>query len=218
MRAVFVRHSQSTGNAGIPSPDLAAIDLTELGHDQARDIAVAWLEPPTLIIVSPYLRTQQTAAPTIARFSSAPVEVWPVEEFTYLQPQRWNGTRSVDRLPYLERYWHVADPEYCDGEGSESFGSLLRRANAALERLAALPADALAYVFSHGQFIQAVRATVVEPDLDDRGKMLRFWRSGEPPEIANGQRVHFSRRSGIWHQVEPESELACGSANREPQR
>ena len=38
---------------------------------------------------------QQTAAPTIARFPGVPVEVWPIEEFTYLQPARWNGTLSL---------------------------------------------------------------------------------------------------------------------------
>lgn len=31
MRAIFVRHGQSTGNAGIPCDDLGSIPLTELG-------------------------------------------------------------------------------------------------------------------------------------------------------------------------------------------
>ena len=75
-----------------------------------------------------------------------PVAVWPIEEFTYLQPSRWNGTRSADRMPYLERYWHAADPDYCDGGGAESFATLPRRAEATLTRLAALPEGAPAYV------------------------------------------------------------------------
>jgi hypothetical protein len=37
-------------------------------------------------VTSPHLRTQQTTAPTIERFPDVPVEVWPIEEFTYLQP------------------------------------------------------------------------------------------------------------------------------------
>src|SRR3546814_8717712 len=87
-----------------------------------------------------YTRTRQTAAPTIARFPGVPVEVWPIEEFTYLQPARWNGTRRAERMPHLERYWREADPDYCDGEGAESFSTLLRRCEAALTRLAAMPA------------------------------------------------------------------------------
>ena len=61
------------------------------------------------------------------RFPDVPVEVWPIEEFTYLQPTLWNGTRSAERMPYLEHYWHEADPDYCDGDGAASFAALLRR-------------------------------------------------------------------------------------------
>lgn len=157
MRVIFIRHGESTGNAGVPCHDLGAIELTELGGEQAREVAASWIEAPALIVTSPYTRTQQTAAPTIARFPGVPVEVWPIEEFTYLQPARWNGTRSAERMPHLERYWSAADPDYCDGEGAESFATLLRRCEAALARLAAMPPASLVYVFGHGQFIQAAR-------------------------------------------------------------
>jgi broad specificity phosphatase PhoE len=145
MRVIFIRHGQSTGNVSIPRNDLSSIALTELGWQQARQIAADWREAPTLLITSPYLCTQQTAAPTQERFPDVPVEVWPVEEFTYLQPVRWNGTRSAERMPYLERYWHAADPAYLDGVGAESFSMLLRRVEATLNRLAALPATSLVY-------------------------------------------------------------------------
>lgn len=198
MRAIFIRHGQSTGNAGMPCHDLATIELTEKGWSQARRVADEWTEAPSLIVTSPFLRTQQTAAPTIERFPDVPVEVWPIEEFTYLQPSRWNGTLAADRAPHLERYWGEADPAYCDGDGAESFGTLLRRAETALARLAALPSPGPVYVFSHGQFIQAVRAVVTEPELDDRGKMLRFWRKGEPPEIRNAESVAIALANGGW--------------------
>ena len=198
MRAVFVRHGQSTGNVGVPCDDLASIPLTDLGHEQAWAVADAWDRAPDLIVTSPYLRTQQTAALTIARFPGAPVEVWPIQEFTYLQPGRWNGSSGSERRPQLVRYWSEADPAYCDGEGAESFATLLRRAEAALERLAALPSPPLAYVFSHGQFIQAVRAVVTQAHLDDAGKMRGFWREGEPPAVANAERVAFFLEDGRW--------------------
>jgi len=210
VRAIFIRHGQSTGNAGIPCTDLASIALTELGWEQARAIAAGWVEAPTLIVTSPYLRTQQTARPTIDRFPDVPVETWPIEEFTYLQPARWNGTSSAERMPHLERYWGEADPGYCDGEGAESFATLLGRADAALARLAALPGDALAYVFSHGQFIQAVRAIVVDTGLDERGKMLRFWRKGEPPAISNAERLPLHWSGVEWRPLadpDPVAEL-----------
>lgn len=198
MKAIFVRHGQSTGNAGIPAYDLSLLELTELGWIQAREVAANWTEIPTLIITSPYLRTQQTAAPTIERFPDVPVEVWPIQEFTYLQPSRWNGTRSAERMPHIERYWATADPDFRDGEDAESFSMLLSRATAALDRLAAMPEDALVYVFSHGQFIQTVRSLVVDTHLTDREKMQRFWRKGEPPAIANTQQVPLRHRVEGW--------------------
>lgn len=194
MRAIFIRHGQSTGNAGMPCHDLALLELTELGWQQARKVAGGWTETPSLVVTSPYLRAQQTAAPTIARFPDVPLEVWPIQEFTYLQPSRWHGTLSAERMPHIERYWAAADPDYCDGEGAESFSTLLCRAQTALNRLASHPASSLAYVFSHGQFIQAVRSLIVDAELSGWEKMRKFWGKGSPA-IANGERVEVQHRA-----------------------
>jgi hypothetical protein len=35
------------------------------------------------------------------------VETWPIEEFTYLKPSRWNGTLSVERRARIEEYWRA---------------------------------------------------------------------------------------------------------------
>ena len=200
MRAFFIRHGQSTGNAGIPAHNLALLELTELGWRQSREVAASWTEIPSLTVTSPYLRTQQTAATTIARFRDVPVEVWPIQEFTYLEPGRWNGTRSSERMPAIERYWAEADPDYCDGKGAESFSTLLGRAQTALDRLAAMPVNALVYVFSHGQFIQAVRSLVVDSELTDREKMRKFRGKGSPA-IANAELVELSLQAGIWRHL-----------------
>ncbi len=196
MRTVFVRHGQSTGNAGVPCNDLSKVELTDLGAEQARVIAAWWPEKPDLIVTSPYLRAQQTAHPTMIRYPNVPVEVWPVQEFTYLQPSRWNGTLSTERLPYIERYWEDADPSYCDGPGAESFNDLLERARATSERLGKLPQDALVYVFSHGQFIQAVRALWTQRELSDTQIMRAFWRKGQRDQIRNAELVRFVQVDG----------------------
>src|SRR3546814_10874663 len=67
MRAIFIRHGQSTGNAGVPCDDLGAIELTELGQEQAREVAASWTQAPALIVTSPYTRTRQQDAQTSAR-------------------------------------------------------------------------------------------------------------------------------------------------------
>jgi broad specificity phosphatase PhoE len=207
MRAVFIRHGHSTANAGVPSDDLALIELTELGRGQAADLAAAWTERPSLIVTSAYVRTRQTAEPTIRRFPDVPVEIWPIHEFTYLESSRWNGTLKADRLPHMVRYWEQADPGYCDGAGAESFAMLLRRAEVALKHLQELPECALVYVFSHGQFIQAVRSLVTESELSDREKMRRFWTKGEPPVIDNTQLVWLEISAARWCHREPAKSL-----------
>lgn len=198
MRAIFIRHGESMANAGLASLDVASIKLTERGEGQAGRIAREWPETPSHIVTSPFLRTQQTAAPTIARFPGVPVETWDVAEFTYLQPARWNGTTGADRRPHVERFWAACDPAYCDGEGAESFGDFLRRVEACLTRLAALPPTSLVYVFGHGQFIQAARAVATNPDLDDIAHMRAFWRNGSPVIVANAERIGFSWDNNRW--------------------
>jgi len=67
----------------------------------------------------------------------------------------------------------------------------------AASALAALPSRSLVCVFSHGQFIESVRAGVTKTELDDRGEMLR-WCKGEPPAIGNTEMVEFGRSNYCW--------------------
>ena len=202
MRAVFIRHGQSTGNAGIPCHDLALIELTELGRLQAREVATNWTERPSLIVTSPYVRARQTAEPTIERFSDIPVEVWPIQEFTYLQPSRWNGTLTKDRKPHIDRYWGTADPQYADGKGAESFSVLLHRAEAALKRLQAMPDDAVVYLFSHGQFIQALNLLVRYEGMTEGEIMRIFPNYDREHPIGNGDLLMLKREQEGGFEVE----------------
>ena len=199
MRAIFVRHGESTGNAGSPCHDLAKLELTEKGREQARQIADEWAEAPALIVVSPYLRTHQTAQPTRDRFPAVPVQQWPIEEFTYLEPSRWNGTARSERLPYIEDYWKNADPMYCDGPGAESFVSLLGRAEIALGRLRSLHDQAATVaLFSHGQFMQAVRMSVLYPGASNQDKMRSFWLDSGLPAFHNAERFNLELLANGW--------------------
>jgi broad specificity phosphatase PhoE len=151
----FIRHAQSESNAGLPTSDPAAIALTPRGYEQAACITAAFRERPTLIVTSPYIRTQQTAQPTIRAFPDAPQAEWPVHEFTYLSLDHRRGTTPKQREPLLHAFWERCDPAYCDGAGAESFGDLIRRAQATLDQIARFDAGFLA-IFSHGLFARAV--------------------------------------------------------------
>ena len=198
MRVIFIRHGESTGNAGEPSFDLSKLALTPVGHEQASQTAAAWKEVPTLIALSPYLRTHLTAQPTIDRFPQVPVEILPIEEFTYLEPSRWNGTSRTERLPHIEAYWQTADPAYRDGPGAESFDILLGRVELTLTSLQKLPTDALVYAFSHGQFMQAVRVSLLHPDWTSRQRMAHFWPFNAKYPILNVDRLEARYTNGRW--------------------
>ena len=125
MRAIFIRHAESTGNLDIPANDLSQIGLTERGHTQAVALAETWTDHPELIALSPYLRTRLTAEPTMHRFPGVPVEVLPMQEFTYfrawaagVEPRAANASRTSTLTGRL------AEPDYCDGPGAESFSDL----------------------------------------------------------------------------------------------
>ncbi|WP_093385421.1 histidine phosphatase family protein [Variovorax sp. OV329] len=204
MNVVFVRHGESTGNAGLPTNDLSSIELTEQGVAQARSIALGWSESPDVIATSPYLRTKQTAAPSASRFPNAAVHVLPMEEFTYLEPSRWNGTSRSSRLPHIEAFWSTADPMYCDGPGAESFSTLLLRVQTTLGRLNVLPQESLVYAFSHGQFMQAMRLRLMHPTWSSKQLMEHFWTFDKDNPIPNCGLIYTTRSAKrIWKLLEP---------------
>ncbi len=110
---------------------MASIALTTRGEGQAGQLAREWVEVPSLIVTSPFQRTRQTAAPTIVRFPGVPVETWDIAEFTYPQPERWNGMAATACQP-MSNAIGGGRPHYCDGRGAESFAGFLRRVEATL--------------------------------------------------------------------------------------
>ena len=63
-----------------------------------------------------------------------------------------------------------------------------------------MPEDALVYVFSHGQFIQAVRSLVIDSELSEQEKMRKFWEKGSPA-IANAELVELSVEGSVWRHL-----------------
>lgn len=159
MKVFCCRHGQSVANAGAATLDPLSIELTELGRQQAEDLAQQWTEAPSLIVVSPAERARATALPTMRRFPSVRVEEWPIQEFTYLAPARCAGTTAEQRRVWVEDYWGEADPGRCDGEGAESFSEFIARVDTTVARLARFAGepDCTVFLFGHGQFINAMR-------------------------------------------------------------
>jgi hypothetical protein len=199
MRAIFIRHGENTGNAGVPCHDL--------GDDRADGAAAT----------NRRARSRRAGRKRPRSSSPRPIPApgrRPRRRSRAFPACRWKCGRSKSS-PICNRRAGTARaaPSGCrtsnaigarpilitaTGKGRRASATLLRRCEAALARLAAMPAGSLAYVFGHGQFIQAARAIVADAHLDDRAKMRAFWRKGEPPAIGNAQRVGFHWQGDRW--------------------
>ena len=170
----LIRHGESESNAGLPTSDTAKIVLTPRGHAQAECVAAAFMRPPALIVMSPYLRAAQSARPTIERFPLARREEWPVHEFTYLSLASRHNTTLDQRRPQIDAYWERCDPHYLDGDGAESFAALMVRARQILERIKGLD-DGFVAIFSHGLFIRTLLwAHLAGPPEIDATSLRRY--------------------------------------------
>ena len=151
----LIRHAESIGNAGLVTSRPDTIPLTGKGIEQALYLADSFTQAPALIVTSPYIRTQQSAKPTIRRFPTARQEQWEVQEFTYLSPARYRDTTAADRRPFVDAYWSRCDPHHIDGEGAESFADFIRRVQQAIDGLWSCQSEFVA-VFGHGLFLRAM--------------------------------------------------------------
>lgn len=171
--ATFIRHGQSEANAGLPTLYPGSAPLTELGRRQAQAAAQLFASAPDVVVVSPYPRTVQTAEPLLERHPACPVETWPVQEFTYLDPAKYVGTTAQERSADVAAYWKRLDPAYRDAEGAETFLDFLARVDACLDDLAARSGRVV--LFGHGQFMRGVLLRLLMGFLDDPAEvMLRF--------------------------------------------
>jgi broad specificity phosphatase PhoE len=182
----LVRHGQSASNAGLPAVGHGEVPLTALGQEQAREVARRVDRQPDRLIVSPFLRAQETAAPIRERWPRTPCEVWPIQELTYLSPARCKGTTADVRRPWIEAYWRGCDPDYIDGPDAESFRGFMARLADFDSRLSALDGD-FAIAVGHGQFFRAYlwgrdRGFAVTPEW------MRDYRAAETSQpMANGE-------------------------------
>lgn len=173
---LLIRHGESESNAGLPTMYPQSVELTDLGFQQAKYIAY-YLEvqvSPNLIVTSPFQRTKQTAALAKSRLPNIPLEIWPVQEFTYLSSKEFPDPTDVqDRKPLVDLYWGLCDPTFVDGPGSESFAQFIERVRGVIKHLKESSYETIA-IFSHEQFIRAAlwltQGDMVTPDEETMRK------------------------------------------------
>jgi 2,3-bisphosphoglycerate-dependent phosphoglycerate mutase len=195
----LIRHGESEANAGLPTFESATIKLTDKGHQEAKQVADSFTRQPSLIVTSPYIRTKQTAQPTIERFPSAPESEWLVQEFDYLSVERRSNTTLEQRRPMAKAYWEKYDPFYVDGEGAESFAAVISRGQDLQNKILHLDEEFVA-VFTHrlfmGIFLWSLLTNPIEISSESIRQARAFLDSVPTP---NGAIVKLQiQNSDIW--------------------
>ena len=76
--------------------------------------------------------------------------------------------------------------------------SWLDRVSSTLARFEALPSDALVYALSHGQFMQAVRQSLLHPSWTAQQKMAHFRAFNTQHPVLNADQLEVSFEADRW--------------------
>jgi len=168
----FIRHAESLSNAGFPTDTPHAIGLSEKGLAQAEALGVQWQTVPDLIVVSRYARTGFTVEPLRRSMPQVPVLTLPLHELTFLAPARYVGTTENLRREPARQYWERCDPDYCDGEGAESFRAFCARIDESLAMLRQRAEQGI-LVVCHGYVIKAILWRQMNPEAEVTADYMR---------------------------------------------
>ena len=152
----IIRHAESLANKGEKTEKHDTIPLSELGRIQARNLLEKLDVVPDLIITSSFTRTQETAAPYIERHKGVPIEVWEVEEFTYLDTTKYSNTTPEERAPAVKEFWGKQDITFKDAEHTESYLDFTKRVINFVQRVTVREEERIV-IFSHGMFILTLK-------------------------------------------------------------
>ena len=176
MAIFLVRHAESEANINGKTLSHASIALSEHGHKQAQDLC-SKLPRIDHVIVSQYLRTQQTAAPILEKYNLTFEVDEHLHEFSYLSERKCANTNLNDRKAWVNAYWDKMDCQHRDADDAESFEDLYLRVQTFQEKLKILAthyAEKNLAVFSHGQFLQLLIMQIQQPRPLTKELMQQF--------------------------------------------
>ncbi len=148
---LFVRHGESVANAGGVTMAHADIPLSARGRAQALALAGRLEVEPAEILVSSYLRAQETARPFCDRHGLEGRTHALVHEFSSLDPALLEGMTGEQRRPLADAYWRAAQPGARHGPAAETFEEFDARVAAFIAQMPALGDRTV--VFGHGIWI-----------------------------------------------------------------
>jgi len=168
----FVRHGQSTANAGgvtMPHPE---IPLSDLGRRQAKAVAELLAIEPALVLSSTYVRAIETARPFSEKTGCSTTLHPLMHEFSALDVELIEGMVTAQRRPMADAFWDRADPDFRHGPGSETFREFSGRVAGFAGELPHLPQDTV--LFGHGIWFALLCWKLWGFNADDATVMKEF--------------------------------------------
>lgn len=147
----FVRHGESTANAGGITMAQAKIPLSELGKQQVMALAPLLPVQPALILTSGYLRTQQTSKPYCGRVGMTATANPLLNEFSAIDAALIAGMDGAQRKPFMDDYWREPSMTKRMGNDADTFAEFAQRVTAFAQGMDDLPDGTV--IFGHGIWI-----------------------------------------------------------------
>jgi alpha-ribazole phosphatase len=188
---IFVRHGQSHSNVGGVTMEHHAIPLTDVGRNQAELLSLMLPELPADVLVSPFLRAQDTAAPYCTRYSVKRRTLDVLREFETIDPELLKGMSGDERRPIVDAYWAESLPDKRMGERAETFREFVDR----VTRFKALELPVLndcTVVVGHGMWTAMLIWQLLGFSADDSYAMKAFRRFQLGFPMPNGAVYHLT--------------------------
>lgn len=150
----IVRHGESEANQGGKTQPDKQIPLTELGIQQAQNVAdrlSAHLPHVGAVYTSEMLRTQQTGRFFCQQHAITPKILPCLNEFSIFDHNDILGLTGEQRRPLTQAYWQRANPDERCGELADTFTEFNQRIDDFLKKCQAFPDNSVC--FGHGIWI-----------------------------------------------------------------
>ncbi|NOT65661.1 MAG: histidine phosphatase family protein [Methylotenera sp.] len=180
----FIRHGESTANAGGITMEHSTIPLSDKGLQQAQAIANTLKVEPTLVLASEFIRTHQTAQPFCTKHQMAlQVQPW-LNEFSAISHELITGMTGTQRRPIADAYWAEADVNQRMGKLADTFLEFNQRVSQFMAEMAHLPNQTV--IFGHGIWLGLLIWRLLGFDYQDSNSMKAFRRFQNSLPMHNG--------------------------------
>ena len=195
LRVWLIRHGESELNAGIMTDNPQGSVLTEKGKAQAHSVAERVEEKPSLIISSPAIRAVDTAKPICERWPASAYDIWPIQEWVYLDPHYYFHANSFDRKQTVFSYWDKLDTHFSHENKAETFAQFIARVSDFHEKL--LQLHGFVVVVGHGMFFSAY-LTCLEHGFQPTRELMALFRENEKnAPLKNGQIIKMDLENSL---------------------